>query len=120
MSAAPLRVTQSMGTISAREASDRSTLCAHRYTQVLLEEYDDDRSYALRRNAAQDAPRPVCAVTRSMGVISGQGYLRRSGAGGKYWYSHVSLSVRSPVRMNMRISTGSTESLSGTQSKVIR
>ncbi len=23
------------------------TLCAHRYTQVLLEEYDDDRSYAL-------------------------------------------------------------------------
>ncbi len=28
------------------------TLRAHRYTQVLLEEYDDDRSYALRGNAS--------------------------------------------------------------------
>ncbi len=33
-----------------------------RYTQVLLEEYDDDRSYALRGNAYQDAPRPLWNV----------------------------------------------------------
>ena len=38
--------------------------CARRYTQVLLEEYDDDRSYALRGNASQDAPRPLSNVAQ--------------------------------------------------------
>ena len=40
------------------------TQSAHRYTQVLLEEYDDDRSYALRGNASQDAPRPLLNVAQ--------------------------------------------------------
>ncbi len=39
-------------------------LRARRYTQVLLEEYDDDRSYALRGNASQDAPRPLWNVAQ--------------------------------------------------------
>ena len=39
-------------------------LRARRYTQVLLEEYDDDRSYALRGNASQDAPRPLSNVAQ--------------------------------------------------------
>ncbi|WP_205895659.1 hypothetical protein, partial [Pseudomonas viridiflava] len=43
------------------------TLCAHRYTQVLLEESDDDRSYAPRGNAAQDAPRPLLNVAQMRG-----------------------------------------------------
>ncbi len=41
-----------------------TTRSAHRYTQVLLEEYDDDRSYALRGNASQDAPRPLLNVAQ--------------------------------------------------------
>ena len=41
-----------------------TTQSAHRYTQVLLEEYDDDRSYALRGNASQDAPRPLLNVAQ--------------------------------------------------------
>ncbi len=41
-------------------------LRAHRYTQVLLEEYDDDRSYALRGNASQDAPRPLSNVAQML------------------------------------------------------
>ncbi len=40
------------------------TQSAHRYTQVLLEEYDDDRSYALRGNASQEAPRPLLNVAQ--------------------------------------------------------
>ena len=54
------------------------------------------------------------------GASNHQGYLRLSGAGGKYWYNQVSLSVRSLVRMNNRSSTGSTLSLVGYQSNRIR
>ena len=54
------------------------------------------------------------------GASNHQGYLRLSGAGGKYWYNQVSLSVRSLVRMNKRSSTGSTLSLVGYQSNRIR
>ncbi|SOS37028.1 putative secreted protein [Pseudomonas syringae group genomosp. 3] len=89
------------------------------------------RSYALRAEtrcaAADRATLRWSAPSRQKPVLRASreepppyGYLRLSSAGGKYWYIQVSLSVRSPVRMNMRISTGSTESLSGTQSKVMR
>ena len=37
---------------------------AHRYTQVLLEASDDDRSHALRGNVAQDPPRPLLNVAQ--------------------------------------------------------
>jgi hypothetical protein len=54
------------------------------------------------------------------GASNHQGYLRLSGAGGKYWYNQVSLNVRSLVRINNRSSTGSTLSLVGYQSNRIR
>ena len=56
--------TRSMGTINTGTHMIVPTLCAWRYIQVLLEEYDDDRSYAPRGNAAQDAPRPLWNVAQ--------------------------------------------------------
>ncbi len=65
-----------MGRRASRAACQRGALArsvsvtprsfprAHRYTQVLLEEYDDDRSYASRGNASQDAPRPLSNVAQ--------------------------------------------------------
>ncbi|WP_233271539.1 hypothetical protein, partial [Pseudomonas viridiflava] len=48
-----ITLSTSMGMIGVLEITlIVPTLRAHRYTQVLLEEYDDDRSYALRGNAS--------------------------------------------------------------------
>ena len=45
-----------------RRIQPRGGLC--RYTYVLMKKYDDDRSYALRGNASQDAPRPLLNVAQ--------------------------------------------------------
>ncbi|SMS12248.1 hypothetical protein CFBP1590__4662 [Pseudomonas viridiflava] len=68
--------TQSMGTI--RHTVIVPTLCAHRYTQVLLKEYDDDRSNALRGNASQDAPRPLSNVAQMCATFEGVIHVMRS------------------------------------------
>ncbi len=87
---------------------------------------DDVSCIAFRRSRlAGDSALEVAIVGTPLAASrflrgDSHGYLRLSGAGGKYWYNQVSLNVRSLVRMNRRSSTGSTLSLVGYQSNRMR